>query len=94
MKHLVHHIKKEVWENHVFDYLLLATAAIFFVTAMKVFAGEKTIQIFLVISFCGFYIIWGIYHHVITKTMRIKIMLEYVLVGVAVLFFLLTIAIR
>ena len=91
---MIRHVKNEVWNNHVFDYLLLATAAVFFVLSMKLFAGERNVQTLLVISFAGFYIIWGMYHHIVTKTMRIKIMLEYVLVGVAVLFFLLTIAIR
>ena len=91
---MIRHIKKEVWQNHIFDYLLLATAAVFFVLAMKLFAGEKNVQTLLVIAFAGFYIIWGMYHHIVTKTMRIKIMLEYVIVGVTVLFFLLTIAIR
>lgn len=91
---MIRHIKREIWHNHVFDYLLLATAAVFFVLSMRLFSGEKTMQILLVIAFAGFYIIWGMYHHIISNTMRIKIMLEYVLVGVSVLFLLLTIALR
>ncbi len=91
---MIRHIKHEIWHNHVFDYLFLATAAVFFVLSMRLFSGEKTMQMLLVIAFAGFYIIWGMYHHIISKTMRIKIMLEYVLVGVSVLFFLLTIALR
>lgn len=83
-----------MWQNHLFDYLLLLTGAVFFVLAMKLFAGERNVQILLVISFSGFYILWGIYHHIITKTLRLRVLLEYVLIGMASLFFLLTLALR
>jgi hypothetical protein len=81
-----------MWLGHIFDYLLILTTAFFFIIAMKLFKGERSAQIMLVISFAGFYMLWGIYHHIITKTLRIKIILEYMLVGTAIIFFLLTIA--
>lgn len=90
MKHLVRHVHKELWQNHIFDYLLIFTAAVFFVLAMRLFAGLRSAQLFLVVGFTVFYICWGIYHHIITKTLRLKIMLEYVLIGFAIIFLALT----
>jgi hypothetical protein len=92
MKHVIRHIRHETWERHMFDYLLLAVAALFFVLAFRLFSGERTIQFFLLLSFTLFYVSWGMYHHILTKTMRLKVLLEYVLVGFAVLFLALTLA--
>jgi succinate-acetate transporter protein len=44
------------------------------------------------IAFTAFYICWGIYHHILTKTLRLKIMLEYMLIGFAIIFLALTLA--
>jgi len=90
MKHLIRHAHKEFWHNHLFDYLLIATAALFFILATRLFVGDRGIQLFLFTAFTVFYICWGIYHHIITKTLRLKIMLEYVLIGFAILFLALT----
>lgn len=93
MKHMTSHLKHEA-KSYYFDYLLIASAATLFIIAMKLFAGEKTVQVLMIVSFAGFYVTWGIYHHVMTKTLRIKILLEYVLIAIAMLFLTLTIALR
>ena len=92
MKHLVRHVHQELWHKHVFDYLILATGAVFFILSVRIFAGVRGIQLFLFIAYTAFYICWGIYHHIITKTLRLRVMLEYVLIGFAVIFLALTLA--
>ncbi len=87
MKHLVKLIKKEV-NKHTFDYLLFATAGIFFIVSLNLFKGERLLEFIILLSFISFYIIWGIYHHIIENTLRFKIVLEYVLIGFTILFLL------
>ncbi len=92
MKILLKHIRQEIWHRHLFDYLHIFTAAVFFVLTIRLFAGIRSIQIFMFIAFTAFYICWGIYHHILTKTLRLKIMLEYMLIGFAIIFLALTLA--
>lgn len=87
MKHLVKFIKKEV-NKHTFDYLLFATAGIFFIVSLNLFKGERLLEFIILLSFISFYIVWGIYHHIIENTLRFKIVLEYVLIGFTILFLL------
>lgn len=90
MKHLIHHVRKEIWHNHLFDYLLIATGAILFILGVRVLSGMPGAQAFLFVAFTVFYICWGIYHHIVTKTMRLKVMLEYLLIGSSIIFLALT----
>ncbi len=92
MKKLINHIKQEIWHRHLFDYLLMFTAVVFFILAIRIFAGIRGIQIFLFLAFTVFYICWGIYHHILTKTLRLKVILEYMLIGFAIIFLALTLA--
>ncbi len=92
MKHLIYHIRKEVWHTHLFDYLLMFTAAVFFILGVRVFAGMHGMQMFMFVAFTCFYICWGIYHHIITKTLRLRVILEYVLIGASIVFLALTLA--
>lgn len=92
MQQLIRHIKKEVWHKHLFDYLLMGTAAVFFVLGVRIFAGMRGMQIFMFLAFTMFYICWGIYHHIITRSLRLKVVLEYILIGSAIIFLALTLA--
>ncbi len=87
MKHFVNHLKKEI-KKHYFDYLLLITAGVFFLIGLNVFKGEKFIEFIILLAFSSFYIIWGIYHHLIKDMFRLKIVVEYILIGFIVLFLL------
>lgn len=87
MKKFFHHLKKEI-QIHIFDYLLFITAGIFFLLALHLFRGEQLLQFIVLLAFVSFYIIWGIYHHAFTKTFHVKIVLEYVLLGFLILFFI------
>lgn len=87
MKHLLKFVKKEI-HKHTFDYLLFATAGIFFIVSLNLFKGERLLEFIILLSFISFYIIWGIYHHIIENTLRFKVVLEYVLIGFTILFLL------
>ncbi|OGK13264.1 hypothetical protein A3A93_04535 [Candidatus Roizmanbacteria bacterium RIFCSPLOWO2_01_FULL_38_12] len=85
MKLLIKHIKIEV-KKHAFDYLLFFTAGVVFLTGLNVFRGERLLEFIILLSFVSFYIIWGIYHHIIEDSLHMKIVLEYILIGFAILF--------
>ena len=87
MKHLAKFIHKEL-KTHTFDYLLFLTAGTFFLISLNIFKGERLIEFVILLAFISFYIIWGIYHHIIENTLHFKIVLEYVLIGFTVLFLL------
>ena len=81
------HLKKEL-KNHLFDYLLLITAGIFFLILLNIFRGQRTIEFIVLIFFAFFYIIWGVYHHIINETFRLKTVVEYILVAFIIIFLL------
>lgn len=85
--HLIKTIKKEL-KTHLFDYLLFLTVCIFFLMALNIFRGERLVEFIVILSFASFYIIWGIYHHIIENTLHLKIVLEYILIGFLAVFLL------
>ena len=87
MKYLVHHLKKEV-KSHTFDYLLLITAGIFFLVAVNFFRGQRLLEFTILLAFSGFYIIWGVYHHLIEDSLHLRTVIEYILIGFTILFLL------
>lgn len=87
MKNLLTHIKKEIVE-HLFDYLLLITAGVFFLIAVNALKGERLLEFLILLAFVSFYIIWGVYHHIIRNDLHLKIVLEYILIGFTLMFLL------
>jgi len=81
------HLKKEL-KNHLFDYLLLITAGIFFLILLNIFRDQRTIKFIILVSFAFFYIIWGIYHHIINETLHLKTVVEYILIAFIIIFLL------
>jgi hypothetical protein len=90
MKHLtrtIKHIHRELWHTHLFDYTYIVIVSVIYVLAMRLFTGYRSMQLFVILAFVLMYIVWGIYHHIITKTFRLRILLEYLLIGATILFF-------
>lgn len=85
MKHILQSIEKE-WNHHLFDYLILATAGIFFLLGINIFKGERLTEFIILSAFTCIYIIWGIYHHIIDDTLHLKTVVEYILIGFSLLF--------
>lgn len=83
----ISHFQKEV-KKHFIDYLLLITAGIFFLMAVRLFSGERLVEFILLLFFVSFYIIWGISHHAVNKDLRLRTVLEYILIGFTIIFFL------
>ena len=81
------HLKKEL-KNHFFDYLLLITAGIFFLILLNIFRGQGVIEFIVLVSFAFFYIIWGVYHHIINETLHLKTVIEYILIAFIIIFLL------
>ncbi|MFA9289252.1 MAG: hypothetical protein ACEQSA_05230 [Weeksellaceae bacterium] len=87
MHHFLKSIGKE-FKKHAFDYLLFISVGICFLIALNIFRGERLIELILVVSFISFYIIWGIYHHIVENTLHLKVVMEYILIGFTLLFLL------
>jgi hypothetical protein len=73
-------------QKHMFDYLLLFTAGLFFLVSLSVFKGERLIEFIILFAFTSLYIIWGIYHHIIEDTLHLKTVIEYILIGFTIMF--------
>jgi len=87
MNHLLNHLVKELKKN-LFDYLLLITAGIIFITSISIFRGERIIEFIILLIFVSFYIFWGIYHHLQETGLHLKIVVEYILIGFIFVFLL------
>lgn len=74
--------------DHVIQYLVLLTGAVFFILSFNLFKESHTGQFLISILFVIFYIVWGAIHHLIEKTFRLKVMVEYILIGAITLFLL------
>jgi hypothetical protein len=81
------HLHKE-FKDHLFDYLLLITAGIFFLILLNIFRGQRVIEFIILIAFAFFYIIWGVYHHIINETLHLKTVVEYILIAFIIIFLL------
>jgi len=87
MKHLIVHLKKELSKS-MFDYLLLITAGIIFLISLNIFKGERLLEFIILFIFTSFYILWGIYHHIIEDSLHLKIVVEYILIAFTIMFLL------
>lgn len=87
MTHIITYIKREV-KKSLLDYLLLFTAGIFFIVSLNIFKGERTLEFVTLLAFASFYIIWGIYHHIVEDSLHFKTVIEYILIAFAIVFFL------
>lgn len=85
MKELLSHLRVE-FKKHLFDYLILITAGVFFLLALHTFQGERVIEVLILFSFVTLYIVWGIHHHIIEETLHLKTVIEYILIGFIFMF--------
>jgi len=87
MNHFLINLHKEL-KKHLFDYLLLVTAGVFFLLSISLFQGERFLEFIILLAFVSFYILWGVYHHVVSENLHLKIVLEYILIGFTIVFLL------
>lgn len=74
-------MKKNAGENHLFDYLLLATAGVFFLLLFSLLKGNRIGQYIVMVFFSLVYVVWAIIHHAKHKTLHLKIVVEYIFIA-------------
>lgn len=79
--------KSEI-SSHALEYLILLTTAILFIALLSIFRGEHTKQFIVVMLFTLYYVVWGVIHHAHDQTLSLKIVLEYIFIGVLALLLL------
>ena len=84
---MIKFFQKEL-RKHSLDYLLLFTGGIFFLLSLNLFRGERLLEFIVLLAFVSFYIIWGVYHHLVIDKFHFKIVLEYIMIGFILLFLL------
>lgn len=87
MKKLIGYVDKEI-KKHFIDYLVLLTGGILFLFFINFFSGQKIYQFITALIFSFFYIIWGLYHHILNQNLNFKTVIEYVALGFTVIFLL------
>jgi len=66
----------------IVDYLILTVLVSVAITLTLYFNGNKNYQQTIIIGLSILYIVWGIIHHLKEKTLRARIVLEYVLYAI------------
>jgi len=79
-----------MFKHHHLQYLLLAVMAIFFLLLLRMTAGDRLAQSLIIFLFAVFYMLWGVLHHIHDKSLHLKVVLEYILIGAIGLILLLT----
>lgn len=82
---MLKNLKKE-FRHHMFDYLILCTAGVLFLVGLNTFKGERMNEFVILVAFVSLYIVWSIHHHIIENTLRLKTLIEYILIGFTILF--------
>lgn len=69
------------FKTHFFQYfvllIIIGLGAISFIISI----GDKELQFKIILATSSFYVIWGIVHHFLEKTLYPKIVIEYIAVA-------------
>ncbi len=82
---MLYAVQKE-FRKHFLDYLLLVTVGLFVVACMMLFTGERFIQFGFIFGYAVFYLLWAFFHHYLDGSLKLRNMLEYILIALIVLF--------
>ncbi|MEO6508462.1 MAG: hypothetical protein ABIO02_00760 [Patescibacteria group bacterium] len=85
MKNLLRFIKIELG-SHAFDYSLFTFSGVLFLMALHAFKGQPLLELIILLVFIAFYILWGIYHHIMENSLHLKTVVEYILIGFTIFF--------
>lgn len=80
--------------RHHLWYLVLASIAVLLIAALLATQGNKEIQFIIASLFISVYIAWGVFHHIMDRTLRLSVVLEYILIGATAFFLLKTVLLR
>ena len=81
MKHSLHYVKKEVG-NHSFDYIVLISLSILYLSSLFIFRDVKSYQLLSTVIFAVLYVFWGMIHHHYDKTIHHDNVLEYIFIAI------------
>lgn len=84
---MVHKVHADI-RSHFFEYLLLVTSGVLFLTFLAIFRAQPTKQYIVTALFVFYYIVWGIIHHTRDQSLHLKIVLEYIAMGAIALMLL------
>ncbi|MBL7159343.1 hypothetical protein ISS85_02635 [Candidatus Microgenomates bacterium] len=68
-------------KNHFFPYLILFSLLSLGAISFLLSAGNKHSQFKIVVLTSFFYVVWGMIHHFLDKTLYLKIVIEYIAVA-------------
>jgi len=84
---------KRISEHSIYYASLIAILSLSFLLAYS--SSDRSFQIGVIIVTTFFYVLWGIMHHLINHDLHMKIVVEYILIGVfglTIIFFLLSVS--
>lgn len=84
-KNFFNHLKEEI-HLHFWQYFLFFVFSLFFLISFISIRDSRLTRFLIIILFVVFYIFWGIIHHLLNKTLHLKIVVEYILIGGIILF--------
>lgn len=79
-------------KKHIFYYTALLLMCLVTVILVKVLSFSQQSQFLVIVVLGFFYALWGILHHILHHSLRIRIVIEYIIIamlGVAVIVFVL-----
>jgi hypothetical protein len=79
-------IIKESAKHHL-DYLILLGASVYTIAIALLKQEEHDTQRLVIALYGFFYMVWGWFHHHKEKSFHVKVLAEYVLIGLLVIFF-------
>lgn len=81
-------------QKHHAWYLVLGSIAALLLVALYYSRGNNQVQFYIVSLFVAIYVIWGILHHIIDNSLRLSVVLEYILLSATALFLLKTVLLK
>lgn len=84
---------KKFSEHSIYYLSLTIILTLSFLLAYS--TSDRSFQIGIVIASTFFYVVWGILHHLINHDLHVKIVVEYILIGVfglSLIFFILSVS--
>lgn len=79
-------------EHTIYYVSLIVILTLSFLLAYSSF--DRTFQIGVIVATTFFYVLWGIMHHLMNHDLHMKIVIEYILIGLfglSIIFFLLSV---
>ncbi|MGB4966249.1 MAG: hypothetical protein WBO77_04035 [Microgenomates group bacterium] len=81
-------------QKHHAWYLVLGSIAALLLVALYYSRGNNQVQFYIVSLFVAIYVIWGVLHHIIDNSLRLSVVLEYILLSATALFLLKTVLLK